>query len=38
MFKEGLYPQKGILKLPDKPGLGLELNEEIITNKRFLEF
>jgi L-alanine-DL-glutamate epimerase-like enolase superfamily enzyme len=38
LFKEGLYPQNGILKLPDKPGLGLELNEEIITHKRFLEF
>jgi len=38
LLKDGLYPQKGVLKLPKRPGLGLELNEEIITSRRFLDF
>jgi len=38
LLKDGLYPMKGMLRLSKKPGLGLELNEEIITSKQFLEF
>ena len=37
-LKDGLYPMNGMLRLSKKPGLGLELNEEIITSKQFLEF
>ena len=38
LYKEGFYPVKGTLKLPNKPGLGLEINEDIITSRRYLEF
>lgn len=38
LFKDGLYPRNGLLTLPNRPGLGLALNEDLITQTRVLTF
>ena len=38
LFKDGLYPRNGLLTLPHRPGLGLTLNEDFITQTRVLTF
>ena len=30
VFKDAPVPEEGILTIPDKPGLGLELNSEFL--------
>ena len=32
LFKEPVLPQNGVLTLPDRPGLGLEIDEEYLKS------
>jgi len=37
LLKNPVIPERGFLKLPDKPGLGIEIDEEKITERSLLE-